>query len=154
MGQPDAPAAIVGTFVKISTMSDGTPRVVLDLDCTLATAAALNLAPGAPVVIARMAPQAAKQDAQQKTVEAAGPDHGRHYQVLFTHGWFHNPKVAEAFGLRTDLAADVRTTAIKEEIYRHGGVGSLADMPPGVFRLMLRAMRIEDTLPRGFGEAP
>ena len=56
--------AIAASFVRITTMADGTPRVVLDLDCPLSEAAKLFGAPGAPVAIARLTPAAAQEAAQ------------------------------------------------------------------------------------------
>ena len=47
-------SALLGTFVSIKTMADGSPRITLDLQCTLAEAAALGLAPGAAFGIARI----------------------------------------------------------------------------------------------------
>lgn len=47
-------SALLGTFVKIGTMADGTPRIVLDLQCTLAEVAAMGLMPGAAFGIARI----------------------------------------------------------------------------------------------------
>lgn len=46
--------ALLGTFVKLSTMADGTPRIVMDLQCTLADIAALGLMPGVAFGIARI----------------------------------------------------------------------------------------------------
>lgn len=50
--------AIMGTFVKIGTMADGTPRLVLDLQCTLSEIAAMGLIPGVPFALARMSKDA------------------------------------------------------------------------------------------------
>lgn len=47
-------SAILGTFVKIGTMADGTPRIVLDLQCTLSEIAAMGLIPGVPFGLARI----------------------------------------------------------------------------------------------------
>lgn len=44
----------MGTFVAIKTMADGTPRMTLDLDCSLADIAALGMIPGTPFGIARI----------------------------------------------------------------------------------------------------
>jgi hypothetical protein len=52
-------SAIMGTFVKIGTMADGTPRIVLDLQCGLADVAAMGLIPGVPFAIARLTKEAA-----------------------------------------------------------------------------------------------
>lgn len=46
--------AIQGTFVNVKTMADGTPRLVLDLQCTLAEIAAMGLIPGVAFGIARI----------------------------------------------------------------------------------------------------
>lgn len=56
--------ALLGTFVNVKTMADGTPRLVLDLQCTLAEIAALGLIPGTPFGIARIT-----GTASMKTVE-------------------------------------------------------------------------------------
>lgn len=55
--------AILGTFVKIGTMADGTPRLVLDLQCTLSEVAAMGLIPGVPFAIARLSKEAAGKPA-------------------------------------------------------------------------------------------
>lgn len=47
-------SAVLGTFVSIKTMADGSPRIVLDLQCTLADIAALGMIPGTPFGIARV----------------------------------------------------------------------------------------------------
>lgn len=47
-------SALMGTFVTVKTMADGTPRLTLDLDCTLADIAALGMIPGTPFGIARI----------------------------------------------------------------------------------------------------
>ena len=51
--------ALMGTFCKISTMADGTPRIVLDLQCSLSEIAALGLIPGVPFAIARLTKESA-----------------------------------------------------------------------------------------------
>lgn len=50
--------AIMGTFVTVKTMADGTPRIVLDLQCTLSEIAAMGLIPGVPFALARMTKEA------------------------------------------------------------------------------------------------
>ncbi|MGZ3235766.1 MAG: hypothetical protein ACXU8A_00150 [Burkholderiaceae bacterium] len=51
-------SAILGTFVNIKTMADGTPRIVLDLQCTLADVASMGMIPGTPFGIARITNEA------------------------------------------------------------------------------------------------
>lgn len=46
--------ALYGTFVRLQTMADGGVRLVLDLGCSLADIAALNLMPGAAFGLARI----------------------------------------------------------------------------------------------------
>ena len=64
-------SAVLGTFVSIKTMADGSPRIVLDLQCTLADIAALGMIPGTPFGIARItaestiAPVAEKEPAER-----------------------------------------------------------------------------------------
>lgn len=57
--------AILGTFVKIGTMADGTPRLVLDLQCTLSEVASMGLIPGVPFAIARLSKDAALQESRR-----------------------------------------------------------------------------------------
>lgn len=52
--------ALMGTFVKVNTMADGTPRVTLDMECTLAELAALGVVPGTPFALARITNEAAQ----------------------------------------------------------------------------------------------
>jgi hypothetical protein len=52
--------ALMGTFVKVSTMADGTPRIVLDMQCSLSDIAAMGLVPGVPFAIARLTNEAAQ----------------------------------------------------------------------------------------------
>ncbi len=61
--------ALMGTFVKISTMADGTPRIVLDLQCTLSEIADMGLIPGVPFAIARLTKESASAPVvQQETI--------------------------------------------------------------------------------------
>lgn len=64
--------AIMGTFVKIGTMADGTPRMVLDLQCTLSEVAAMGLIPGVPFAVARLKKEAAVV-APEEPKEKPGP---------------------------------------------------------------------------------
>lgn len=57
--------ALMGTFVKISTMADGTPRIVLDLQCTLSEIADMGLIPGVPFAIARLTKESASAPVAQ-----------------------------------------------------------------------------------------
>lgn len=61
--------AIMGTFVSIKTMADGTPRLVLDLQCDLTQVAAMGLQPGAPFGVARLTKDAAGKPAVSQPEE-------------------------------------------------------------------------------------
>ncbi len=65
--------ALLGTFVNVKTMADGTPRLVLDLQCTLAEIAALGLIPGTPFGIARISGEASVRRQGEKGVVAGLP---------------------------------------------------------------------------------
>lgn len=65
-------SAIMGTFVKIGTMADGTPRLVLDLQCTLSEVAAMGLIPGVPFALARLEKEVAGKPVAQEPKERAG----------------------------------------------------------------------------------
>lgn len=47
-------SALLGTFVKLATLADGSVRIVLDMQCTLSEVAAMGLTPGVPFGIARI----------------------------------------------------------------------------------------------------
>jgi hypothetical protein len=68
-------AAVVCTFVSIKTLADGSPRIVLQADCSLSELAALGLTPGAPFALARMTQEAANPATvkQSLTVEQKAP---------------------------------------------------------------------------------
>lgn len=51
-------SALLCTFVKVGTMADGTPRLTLDMQCTLAELAAMGLVPGVPFALARLEKEA------------------------------------------------------------------------------------------------
>ena len=99
--------AIGASFVRITTMADGTPRVVLDLDCPLSEAAKLFDAPGAPVAIARLTPAAAQESAQAATVERTSP-YGKEASALYRGGFFAAPPVHRAIGKDADFLAWLR----------------------------------------------
>jgi hypothetical protein len=65
--------AIMGTFVAIKTMADGTPRVTLDMQCTLSEVAAMGLIPGVPFAIARLSKEAAGKPAVEPVSQPEEP---------------------------------------------------------------------------------
>jgi hypothetical protein len=65
-------SAILGTFVRVSTLADGSPRLVLDLQCSLSEIAAMGLIPGVPFALARLEKEAAVTPVVEP-VEKPGP---------------------------------------------------------------------------------
>ena len=72
-------AIIVATFVRLQTMADGSPRLVLDVDGDLGSLSGFNLKPGTTFALARIDDQAVQDHAVQETlkggalsIEAAG----------------------------------------------------------------------------------
>ncbi len=47
-------AGLIGTFVAMKTMADGTVRATFDMSCTLSEFAQMNPEPGMPFAVARM----------------------------------------------------------------------------------------------------
>lgn len=64
--------AVLGTFVSIKTMADGTPRMTLDLDCKLADIAALGMIPGTPFGIARITGESTVAEPEKAPAEKPG----------------------------------------------------------------------------------
>lgn len=67
-------AAISGSFSSMRTMADGSVRIVIDLDCTLAELAALNLMPGTPLALARLTPEAGTAAIQPQPEPEPAPE--------------------------------------------------------------------------------
>lgn len=68
--------AISGTYVALKTMADGTCRITIDLDCSLAQLAELNLMPGTPLAIARLTNEAGTAAIQPEPEPAPDPVKG------------------------------------------------------------------------------
>jgi len=66
--------AIMGTFVSIKTMADGSPRMVIDMQCTLQEIAAMGLTPGAAFGVVRLTQESTITAAQKETQEAASKE--------------------------------------------------------------------------------
>lgn len=65
--------AILGTFVSIKTMADGSPRIVLDMQCTLSEVAAMGLIPGTPFALARLTKEAAGKPVVEPVSQPEAP---------------------------------------------------------------------------------
>lgn len=121
------PAAISATYRAVKTMADGTPRVTLDLDCTLEAAAKILGLPGDVVAVARLTKKAAKEtvsgnggavysdDAMTEKVAEVlewslsdetlpAEDYGEQAKALKLSSFFRTPKVWEAIGSDEEFA--------------------------------------------------
>ena len=59
----------MATFVSLKTMADGSPRMVIDMQCTLQEIAAMGLTPGAAFGLVRLTQESTKEAAQIETQE-------------------------------------------------------------------------------------
>jgi hypothetical protein len=107
--------ALIGTFVSLKTMADLTPRIVLDMQCTLAELAALGIEAGTPFALARLNPCAANAALAPQTEPEPEPPKGgalskwaalrggeAHFQEWLSQ--HYNVKIRNA----TDAAAFIR----------------------------------------------
>lgn len=90
-------AIVTATFVRLQTMADGTPRIILDVEGTLADVASFGLHPGTTFVLARLTDQAAKEDLQEKalkggplSIEAAGLCRNDAFQKYVSRGGYND----------------------------------------------------------------
>lgn len=111
-------AILRGSFVRMQTMADGTPRLIIDLpQTTLAQLGALELDPGAPLAIARLTQEAAKQ-ASQKAAQAI---YGEEAKALRLSPFFRTPQVWQAVGTDAEFLAWLRGRPCCCRDYPHGG---------------------------------
>ena len=87
------PAVISCTFVRMQTLADATPRIVLDCDCSLTDLAALNLTPGATFALARLTADAARDDAAKRFASPPEQNFGEFAKALYLSGFFRTPDV-------------------------------------------------------------
>lgn len=100
-------AVFTASFVRLQTMADGTPRLIIDADCSLAEIAKMGLTPGASFAFARMTQDAAQQ-AQQRQFEQQSAPYGKEAQALHRVGFFRNPDVWRAVGTDEQFRAWLR----------------------------------------------
>lgn len=111
-------AILRGSFVRMQTMADGTPRLIIDLpQTTLTQLGALELDPGAPLAIARLTQQAAQQASQV----AAQAIYGEEAKTLRLSTFFRTPQVWQAVGTDAEFLAWLRTQPCCSPIRPHGG---------------------------------
>ncbi len=97
------PSIISGAYVRMTTLADGTPRVVIDLDCGLEMAGRMFAEPGVMVAMARLTQEAAKASAQHVTRGTSDKLFGQQAKVLRLSGFFRVPEVWRALGTDTQF---------------------------------------------------
>lgn len=146
-------AAVSGSTTTIKTLADGTLRVSIDIEPRDAQSAfAMFGSPGTSVALARITPEAAVADMREKAT-ATEEDYGHHYTALYMRGFFHNPRVAQAFGANMDMTPEARTEHIKRYIYVETGSESLKEIPPEYFVAVCGALGVQDAVPASILEA-
>lgn len=162
----NAPAAIMATTGKLSTLADGTLRIVVEIPPGHAKDAfSLFSAPGTPVALARIAPEVSVGQMRKETIEAAresvsagkGP-HGAAYTLLYRSGFWFAGALHEALGITGEVAQLRQRDASPSEIsdlvkgilYSEFGVDSLSEIDPVRFRAYMAECGIEHLLPREF----
>jgi len=96
-------SAISGTYRSVKTMmGDGTPRITIDLDCTLAEFSELGPTPGDVFAIAKLSPAAAKATLKPKSL------YGEAARALMLSGFFRSPDVWRAVGTDAEFLAWLR----------------------------------------------
>lgn len=91
--------AVSGAYVRLRTLADGTPRVEIDLDCTIESAAQLFTEPGVMVALARL-----HHNKIQKA-EADLHQFGQQAKALKLSGFFRAPEVWRAVGTDEEFLA-------------------------------------------------
>jgi hypothetical protein len=143
-------AALLGSFVSLKTMADGTPRVTFDLQCDLKSVADMGFAPGASVAIAMLNEKAANNHMQKEIVKDQAKDNGEfghYYKCLYVSGWFYNPAVCENFSIPQNYHPDMKVKLIKDELHDRLNVDSLASVNPVLFATYISNRGIYHTLP-------
>lgn len=143
-------AIVSGTRRAIKERVDGTLVVSVEIDPRFKSDF-LRLFPNIDTPCA-LAPLVA--DFEQRAPEpekVKGGEYGKHYEVLFKGGFFHNPKVVTVTGVPRDMEPTKRVEAIKSILYEAFSVTSLAEIPPAEFYEYWRELGI--TLPPAFGAA-
>lgn len=92
-------SALLCTFVKVGTMADGTPRLTLDMQCTLAELAAMGLVPGVPFALARL----------EKEAAVSQPEKPKGGELAKQAGiWCADPRFQQWLGVQDELEAKFR----------------------------------------------
>lgn len=151
MASDESPAVVSGSSVKVSTMADDTLRVVIDVEPRYADAAfAMFGRRGTPVALAVLTTEAAVADMRS---EVQAEDYGHHYTALYMRGFFHNPRVAQAFGATMEMLPEDRIERIKRYVYVETGSQSLKEIPPEYFVAVCDALGVADAVPASILEA-
>lgn len=158
----DDPAAVMASTGQVRTMADGSLRISIEIEPRHAKDAfALFGAPGTPVALARVTPQAAVAETRREMVQEPADEKGLYgaaYTSLFRAGFWFAPAVQKAFGVDEEVEmlrerdADPKeiVEVVKNAIYIDFSVSSLSHIEPGRFREHLHSLGVEHLLPRDF----
>lgn len=93
------PSIISGAYVRMTTLADGTPRVVIDLDCGLEMAGRMFVEPGVMVALARLTQEAATASVHARVPHGTSDKQfGQQAKALRLSGFFRVPDVWRALG--------------------------------------------------------
>lgn len=158
----DLPAAIMATTGKISTLSDNTLRIVVEIAPRHAKRAfELFGTQGTAVAMALLTNAAALEEGRKDMAQPAetGP-HGKAWALLHKAGTWFAPELHRVLGVENDVAEMRRNglgdtgpaivSIVKEVLYEAYCVESTTEIDPAKFRADCRANGIEHILPREF----
>lgn len=159
----EAPAAIMATTGKVTTMADNTLRLIVEIPPKYAKIAfSLFGSQGTPVALALITPEASIADMHKEMTASApaageGP-HGDAYTLLYKTGFWFAPPLHEALGIAGEVETLRRCNAdpkeiidlVKGVIYLTLGTASLSHVEPATFRALMSEYGVENLLPGGF----
>ena len=145
-------AILSAVTAQNKTMADGTLRVCIDFEPKDAVLAyGLFGQMGVTVAIGKLTQVAADK---AMSPPPKGP-HGEYYAQLYSNGFWFNPKLQEALGIRGEIEHMINNGAdktsvidmVKGAIYEKFGVDSLSNLDPHVFSDFLVGNNINHPLP-------
>lgn len=155
----DAPAAIMATTGKVSTLADNTLRIVVEIAPKDAKAAfALFGTQGTAVALARITPEAATGEMRKDMMQGAKGPHGLAYTLLYKAGFWFAPPLHAALGIEGEIEmmrdrdADPEEVSdfVKGVLHNEFAVTSLTEVAPERFRDHMVALGVSHLLPREF----
>lgn len=156
--QDDAPAAIMATTGRVTTMADNTLRLIVEVAPADAKRAfELFGAQGTSIALAVLtnsaAIEAGRSDMMAGTIDGKGP-HGKSWVSFYKAGTFFAPELHRVLGIeqaaKEAYIGGGQTELVKESIYKRFTVSSLTDISPTAFRKWCVSAGIEHILPKDF----